>query len=219
MLGDALAPLADELRWLAGILGPVRDLDVLVAHLKSEAATLDGDQPAAGELIAMLLVQRDGCRERLLEALELPRYLELLTSFEAAVANLAAVSGDAQAVARDELRRLRKAGAKLEEPSDDELHALRIKAKRARYAGELAALDGNRATARYVGALRELQDVIGAHQDAVVAEERLRAIARARTAVAAGRLIERERERRHEVRSTWRAAFARAIGRGEKALG
>lgn len=219
LLGDALAPLAEELRWLAGLLGPVRDLDVLVAHLERQVATLGGDEPAGGELIAALLVQRAACRGRLLEALALPRYTALLTAFERAVASVPATNGDAGKVARDGLRRLRKAGEKLGEPTDDELHALRIKAKRARYAAELAALDGDRATARYVESLKDLQDVIGAHQDAVVAEERLREIARARTAVAAGRLIERERERRRAVRDAWRDAFDRAVRRGEKAVG
>ncbi len=37
-LGDALAPLGAELDWLAGLLGPVRDLDVLLARLQQEAA-------------------------------------------------------------------------------------------------------------------------------------------------------------------------------------
>ena len=46
---------------------------------------------------------------------------------------------------------------------------------------------------RLVDSLKALQDVIGEHQDAVVAEARLRAIARAKTAIAAGRLIEGER--------------------------
>jgi hypothetical protein len=63
-----------------------------------------------------------------------------------------------------------------------------------------------------------LQDVIGEHQDAVVAEAKLRGIARARTAVAAGRLIERERERRLARRRAYPDVLARALRRGSDAL-
>jgi CHAD domain-containing protein len=67
--------------------------------------------------------------------------------------------------------------------------------------------------------LKALQDVIGEHQDAVVAEAKLRAVSRAKTAVAAGRLIERERERRRERRRRYPKVLARAVRRGNDALG
>jgi CHAD domain-containing protein len=70
-----------------------------------------------------------------------------------------------------------------------------------------------------VDALKQVQDVIGEHQDAVVAEERLRALARARTAVAAGRLIERERARRSARREAYPEAVAVALRAGRKAFG
>ena len=34
LLGEAMSALGSELKWLAGVLGPVRDLDVLLAHLQ-----------------------------------------------------------------------------------------------------------------------------------------------------------------------------------------
>ena len=43
---------------------------------------------------------------------------------------------------------------------------------------------------------KRLQDVVGEHQDAVVAEERLRALSEPATALLVGRLIERQRARR-----------------------
>ena len=55
---------------------------------------------------------------------------------------------------------------------------------------------------------KRLQDVVGEHQDAVVAEERLRALSEPATALLVGRLIERQRARRHsaraEVPKAWR---------------
>jgi CHAD domain-containing protein len=55
-----------------------------------------------------------------------------------------------------------------------------------------------------------LQDVLGEHQDSVVAEERLRALAHeapSDQALAAGRLVERERSRRANARAQWRKAW------------
>ena len=60
-------------------------------------------------------------------------------------------------------------------PSAEQLHALRIRAKRARYAleflGDLTGKSGKRLVKRLV----ELQDLLGGHQDAVVAAERIAA--------------------------------------------
>ena len=74
---------------------------------------------------------------------------------------------------------------------------LRIKVKRSRYAAELAG------ARRLRQGGKALQDVLGEHQDAVVAEERLRGFATRMPAraLAAGRLVEREqRERRPQAR-------------------
>ena len=120
-----------------------------------------------------------------------------------------------------ELRKLGKATRKLgKRPTDEELHHLRIRAKRARYTAELASVgSGGKSLTRYLSALKALQDVIGEHQDAVVAEAKIRGVSRAKTAIAAGRLIERERERRRERRREYPDALARTLRRGSKALG
>ncbi len=215
---DALAPLADELKWLAGVLGEVRDLDVLLEHLTALAADLGTDREAAESLVATLAGERTGKRTALLEALDSERYFALLDALAVAFAELLedVDGGDSKVPAADELRRLRKAARRLaREPEDDELHALRVRAKRARYAAELV---GGRRAAVYIEALKHLQDVIGDHQDAVVAEQRLRKIARATTAVAAGRLIERERARRSEARAAYPEAIAAVLDRGRAAL-
>jgi CHAD domain-containing protein len=214
-------PLASELKWLAGLLGPVRDLDVLIERLGAEAASLGEDRQAGEELVGALAVQRERVRAALLEALESPRYAELLALFETSIASLAAPDdADAGPIARAAFRKLRKAAGQLPaDPADDELHALRKQAKRARYAAELAALGAGRRAARAADAAKRVQDVIGEHQDAVVAEERLRALADGRTAVAAGRLIEREAARRRAARAGYPAAVERALAVGEKAFG
>jgi CHAD domain-containing protein len=222
LLGDVLAPLGDELKWLAGVLGPARDLDVLLDNLHALARTLGEDEPGAEAILAVLEEEREQLHDAVLEALAAERYLRLLDTFAAAIASLPDLDTRAglRPLAAAELRKLAKAARKLDpEPTDDELHALRIRAKRARYAAELVAVgDHGKPLARYLAALKGLQDVIGEHQDAVVAEARIRGVARAKTAVAAGRLIERERMRRRESRRDYPDALARALHRGSDAL-
>jgi CHAD domain-containing protein/adenylate cyclase class IV len=221
LVGDRLAALGDDLRRLAGVLGAVRDLDVLLDHLGGEVATLDVDAAAGHDLLRGLQAERDARRVELLEALDSPGYITLLRDFDEAVARLPPIEPDAGAagIARHALRKLRGRAEELgDEPSDADLHRLRIKAKRARYAAELAALGGDAAVSRTVDAFKRVQDVIGEHQDAVVCEERLRTVARAGTAVAAGRLIERERERKRAMREAYPAALANALREGRKAF-
>ena len=86
-----------------------------------------------------------------------------------------AVAGAAQL--EHAIEKLDKRGRKLLRrkgpPSAEQLHALRIRAKRARYAlefmGDLSGKHGKRLVKRLV----ELQDLLGSHQDAVVAAERI----------------------------------------------
>ncbi len=223
LLGNRLAALANELKWLARLLGPVRDLDVLIERLRGEARNLDRDRSAGETLVALLEEERERLRDRLLEALGSERYFELLDAFEVVVAGLADVTsaGDARELAAGEFQELRRAAEQLpSEPSDTELHALRITAKHARYAAELVAAGRtSKSLQRYLDALKELQDVVGEHQDAVVAEERLRKLARARTALAAGRLVEAERARRAEQRRLYPDVLANVLARGAKAVG
>ena len=81
---------------------------------------------------------------------------------------------------------------------------MRKKGKRARYAAELAGWKES------VRQAKKLQDVLGEHQDAVVAAERLRELAAEAApgqALAAGRLVEREQERRAVARAAWPKAW------------
>jgi CHAD domain-containing protein len=211
--------LRAELGWLGSALGPARDLDVLVDHLDREVARLDGSDVAGGKaLLRELARERGTVRRRLVRALRSERYLALLDRVEAAGhPPPAPATGEAATpteIWRSEHARLRKAVRSLDsEPDDAALHAVRIKVKRARYAAELARLDG------YVRSAKALQDVRGVHQDAVVAEARLRGLAATHpeAAVAAGRLVERERTRRTRAREGWRARWTALAKQAKKA--
>ncbi len=200
--------LSLELQWLGSVLGDVRDLDVLLARLRDEAATLDaGDRAAAGRLLRSLERQRTRARRTLLKALDGQRYDALLDQFEEVLTTLepSASTVTLDSLARRELNRLRRDVRALDqEPADDVLHALRKRGKRVRYAHELS---GAKAVVKRAKAF---QDVLGEHQDSVVAEERLRALthdAPADQSLAAGLLIEHERSHRARARASWRKAW------------
>jgi CHAD domain-containing protein len=200
--------LSLELKWLAGLLGAVRDLDVLIGHLAAEAAELaPGDAAAARRLLRGLERNRSRARRELLKALDGERYATLLDRFEETLTTLEP-SGDKtslDSLAERQLKKLRRdARATADDADNEQLHALRKRGKRVRYAHELAGDD------KIVKRAKELQDVLGEHQDSVVAEERLRALAAdapADQAMAAGLLVAAEQRRRAAARAEWRAAW------------
>ena len=191
--------LQRELRWLAGMLGPVRDLDVLIDRVRELVKDLGEDQAGGETIVNALEARRADARAALMKALDSDRYRELIARFPVDIGTLGETdAGHLVALAGRELKRLRRAHAELgPEPADDELHRVRIKAKRTRYAAELAG----KKLAKLANAAKALQDAIGVHQDAVVAEQRVREVAKGRSLLAAGRIVELERERRREVRA------------------
>jgi CHAD domain-containing protein len=198
-------PVREELGWLGGSLGPVRDLDVLIEHLTPEVESFGDDAPAGLTLLRALKRERRNARRKLLSVLESERYFALLDVLERPIATLGG-GPTLEEIHAAEHRRLRKVVRELgPESRDEDLHAARIKVKRARYAAELVGADS------YVKAAKGLQDVLGEHQDAVVAEERLRLLAERlpAAALAAGRLVERQRARAQRDRDDWRAAWKR----------
>lgn len=204
LIRDQLAALDRELRWLGGASGPIRDLDVLIQHLGELLDDLEPDQAGVHSVIDALERERLVRRETLLRAIDSARYRELLERFHEALQRLEAHDDEVglRRLAGREFGRLTSAYAELEpDPPDEDLHALRIKAKHARYAAELAARADGRPLAALAETLRDLQDEIGAHQDAVVAERRLRALATPDSALAVGRIVELERRRREQARA------------------
>jgi CHAD domain-containing protein len=213
-----------ELGWLGSQLGPARDLDVLIERLRADAASLEPEERRAlRSLFRTLERRRTAARTVLLEALESTRYLALLDRLER---ELDAPPGSGsettlQELATAEYARLAKKVRKLSaEPSDEALHAVRIRGKRARYAAELAEVTVGAPAARFVAAAKRFQDVVGEHQDAVVAEQALRSLATAQRTplglVALGRLVERQRLHRSEARAAFPDAWRQLKRRGRR---
>lgn len=215
--------LRDELRWLGGELGEVRDGEVLIAGLAELVEELPEDDRAGGDaVIGELRSRLVRSRERLVASLRSTRYLALLELLVEA-AHSPALLPEAERPAREILpglvrrpwsrlrrdaRRARRHGA-----GAAELHRLRIRAKRARYAAEAGVpFLGGRAR-KFASAVAGLQDVLGAHHDAVVAGEWLREHARGGpgpAAFAAGQLWGAEEEMAAQAASEWPRAWKAA---------
>lgn len=195
--------LRDELGWLGRSLGPARDLDVLVAYVSGELEALGDDADAGAGLLAELADEHARARHQVVEALSSDRYLALLDRLDEI--GTPALSGEQVPLAklwRREWKRASKALAGLsDESTDEELHAARIKVKRARYAAELAAHELGKDGERFADVAARLQDVLGEHQDASVAEERIRAWGERSRGVTAGLLVRRQHDRRAEARA------------------
>ncbi len=191
------AELRDELKWLGGALGAVRDADVRLQGLVEECSTLaPADNLGATALLAAAEDDQHGAHEALLEAMDGERYVGLLRSLEALAsgpgpraaqvpeglwARLAEpASAGLPALAHRQWRAVRKQVRGLgDEPADTALHQVRIQAKRLRYLSDVAALfvapAARRAEAKATSkAAARLQDVLGELHDATVTEQWLR---------------------------------------------
>ncbi|HET7743691.1 MAG TPA: CHAD domain-containing protein, partial [Gaiellaceae bacterium] len=214
--------LRAELGWLGSALGPVRDLDVLLEHLHEDLATL-GEEDRLGDLVESLESELASARKEAIAALDDERYLRLLDRLEAASEPPAAPDPSTETLASvwsHELDRLRRTFARLDGDSTDrELHRARIRAKRARYAAELAVHELGDPGRRFVEAAKKLQDVLGEHQDACVASERFRAWAASagEDGRAVKRLVAREKARRRRSRSAWPKAWKQVAREGRAA--
>ncbi|WP_433374880.1 CHAD domain-containing protein [Actinoplanes sp. CA-142083] len=164
-----------ELKWLADLLGQVRDGQVQKGKLLAGVEQAGPDfAEAATRIREYLDHQIEDGKTAVAEALESERYLALLDQVD----SLAALTGRGE---KDQLGRARKSLRKadslldtaLADGVDAELHEARKAYKKARYAVEVFAPAAGKDGKRLVNALTDLQDVLGAHQDSVVARELL----------------------------------------------
>jgi len=219
--------LRNELRWLGAELGAVRDIEVLRERLSRHTQLLpDAQVEPARAAIQRLGADHAAARTELLRALRQPRYASLHRALHDAVAS-PRLTPAAQARATEALpravkptwKKLRRAVDALPpSPSDAALHEVRIRAKRCRYAAELAAPAVGRRARELAAAVTRVQDVLGEHQDGVVADAWLAKAApecSAPEAYALGMLAELERSLAVRARAglerAWQAAGERSL--------
>lgn len=236
----AVSRLRTDLSGLAHALGRVRDLDVMMEQMQDEATALGPpDAEPLQRLIGRLASDRQAARSSLIAELDHRRFAALLAELDRTAARppVADPWADLTQLAGRQWDRLARARASLvtkfgDDPPDDDLHALRILGKRARYSAELLAggsgrnrrrrsapgSTGGPAIQQFLVALAEFQEVLGRHQDGSVLEDRLREMVAADdgsdvgAALAAGRVIEGCRQRCAEARAAYPAAW-KAVAR------
>jgi CHAD domain-containing protein len=232
LVGDGAEPVRAELGWLGQSLGEVRDYDVLIGHLREVIAEFEvRDQAPGRRLVSRFVTERATAKRRLTRALSSARYstllqeVSLLTREREAAAAAAEQPHDLIAGLAKPHRKLAKAVRALPaDPPDDDLHALRIHGKKLRYAAELAQTSAKKKQAARIKnllkATKDFQTVLGDHQDAVIAAERMRTVlesADGPVGFVAGRIAERELARRTEARAAWRDSWA-AVDAAARAL-
>ncbi len=206
-------PLRSELGWLALALGAVRDREVLLERLTDKARSLPAnDSRPATALLSKLAAEIQVLRKKLMAEIDSQRYVDLLERLVAAAqapSTLPEAEQPASTVlpmlATGPWKRLRSAVKQLpDQPTDPELHRIRILAKRSRYAAEAVAPVAGPGATNFARAAAKLQTVLGEHQDSITAQAWLRAAgAGGRRAFVAGELISLEHIAAEEARARW----------------
>jgi len=177
-----------ELSWYAALLGEVRDREVQRARFGKAIAALPDEQvlgPVAARIEDYLWAEQVQRRQALDKAMNGRRYLALLResqrwATDPPFTDLAARNpGELKSAVRAAARKVTKHLAAGLGPGgdDEELHKARKAGKRARYAAELAHPVLGKKTRNSVKRYQDLQDILGDHQDGVVAADLLRRIA------------------------------------------
>ncbi|MDX3314039.1 CYTH and CHAD domain-containing protein [Streptomyces sp. ME08-AFT2] len=228
-------PIGVELKWLAGELGVGRDQEVLAERLTDGLADLPHtlvSGPVGERLRTWAEAQHHGSRRRLLGVLDSARYLTLLDTLDAFVADpplrTAAEGKPAKVLARAVRKDLQKVSDLVEQAlaappghdRDEGLHEARKKAKRTRYAAETATPAIGGPAKALAKSMKSLQSLLGEHQDSVMARQTLRelsAVAHAagESAFTYGLLYGREERRAELVEKELPAVWERIRGATE----
>ena len=222
MLGDdVVARFNTELRWLARNLGRARDADVTArdARAAGEADADHYEEFLAQETVSAYehlveILQSDRCAA--LEA-ELQRFIAAgpTSAMQARFGNLSVAECARQFVRSALLQLLAHGDAIGADSPATQLHKLRIEAKRFRYLLDFFSTVQPERWVQTTEAVKKLQDVLGEHQDAVTAQERLTDYAASvpldeahrDKLVVTGRLLQKEEERmaacRQQFNETW----------------
>lgn len=179
-----IRPFSQALRRIAGALGDVRDLDVLIENLQAFQKTLEADQQASLQtVIDSLDKERSGARKSLNSVLDSKTYRRFIKTFTTFLTHEGAGS---KSTPKDEIVPLqirhvlpsliynRLAAVLAYEPvlekADAEmLHGLRIEFKRLRYTVSLFEGVLGTQIADFIDELKELQDCLGHLNDATSA--------------------------------------------------
>jgi CHAD domain-containing protein len=184
---DWKARIAPELKWLRGLLGELRDLDVFVDGTLPALAAADSDAARWEVALERARAERDETRKRVREALASPRYARAALAWLQWVALLARREahdeGDDRSLLRHAKKRVSRyyrhlaSTPKLTAVDDARRHRARIDAKYLRYTLEFFEPIVSRGTrTKTARTLSRIQSVLGDGNDAAVALSYLEAM-------------------------------------------
>lgn len=183
-----------HLKELGAVTGPVRDLDVYLLH-RARYRNLVQPELLTGldEIMARSAQLRAVRHDELVRFLTDPGYAAAVKAWDTVLSEgtttwLPAAKGAGQPlrklaakqVTATYARVLKRGAAVADPPKDRELHRLRIACKEHRYALEFfASLYSRRAVTTLISPLKQVQDLLGDHNDLVVHSRHLRRLAAA----------------------------------------
>ena len=191
VFGPALPPrrpaVVAQLRSLQQKLGAARELDVLLDETIASMPKKRRNRRGMRELIDVIKADRIACRRRARTALASKHCAQLLSRLEPAIDRYLQQRADhstenmhepiivfAAEVLRSRRRKARKLGKQIGDLDPQELHKLRIRIKKVRYAAEFFSdLGPDGRNKRYVRPLKDLQQLLGTTHDAIVASDRI----------------------------------------------
>jgi CHAD domain-containing protein len=186
VFNDVLDParaehLDAELKWFAGVMGDIRDREVLRLRLDDAVNVLPEEPligPVIGRIDAMLGSERDAAKAQLTKTMNGTRYFSLMRDLKAwqaeppfagGVEPTGGVADRVAAAAKKVRHRLKTATQKPD--TDAALHRARKAAKRARYVAELAEPRLGKTARKSVAWAKQMQDRLGGLHDNVIASE------------------------------------------------
>jgi CHAD domain-containing protein len=213
--------LREELRWFAGELASVRDIDVTIQALRSRVESIpEAERPYVEAVLEPLESAGEAARTRLLATLDDSRYRNLLNVLETAATTPAFASGadsSAEGLGSASLynaaQRVRKAVTGADKASTtSELHHARIAVRNGRYVAEACAYVLGKPARRMARRMERLQEALGAISDGTLIEERLRAlVVHDRANVVIGELLALEAVDGERARRDWQALRRKAL--------
>jgi CHAD domain-containing protein len=210
-----------ELGWLAGGLGAVRDVDVMIERIQGFEVQLGADdRKVADTLVERLQTRRAEAAQSLRSDFESTRCASLVELLRAAASDppLGAVGSEPASslastlVARSWRQLERSVSALPRDPSDADLHEVRIRTKRCRYTTEMVVPVTGGDARRLVRALVELQGVLGDIHDSYCTRTWLRTSAESvAEGLVAGMIIAAEERDYAALADSWRRVWVKAM--------
>jgi CHAD domain-containing protein len=227
---SATQQLDAELKWLGGVLGEARDREVLPAHLLAAARDLPVENligPVQARIQAHFAPMNAAARAEVLNALDSGRYFALLDELDQLLAKPPGGPEAGQPAAkvlpaavrrsyRRAARRMRRAWLTPPGPRQDAaLHEGRKAVRRTRYAAEAVIPVAGRPARQFARRMKQVQSVLGDHQDAVLAGEVARQLGMSahlagENSFSYGLLHEHESQSRARLRAEAREAWRKA---------